>query len=1549
MQCFFDDVRVTAAEREVNLTNVTGLAAVGEVYAGVPLEFNIGLENTTGSSIVGLIHGFEVYSPDGATWDPIVIDTFSHGWPTRFDLHVELNNFSANGSVSDSAIIGAVSLIGTGFEDAFSDQAWRIETSVPMSDTGLHICIDSIFIPPAYEWTWNLSSSSNYYPGWDGPHCFKIVAGSPPEITNGTPFMSDNHCNTFIYDFDAIDPDGDPYWFEFMSGVGTLDTATGVWSYVPTPADVGQALSVTVQACDAIGCGTPWTMDLEFTNVRPVFTSGCNDTIDVIVGQQLQHQLTTSSGDCDPLVYAIIDAFPYPVGTFWQGPPPETFYFEPDASDIGLIAFIIEVTDDVETDTCEFWVNVTSGVTTTVSYNDSNELAKQTLVLDYPVGMSFTNPSPVDPVTLESISFELYKDPGTTCSSYPDLEVFIFPSATGVQDTLFSQVIPGASVCAGWSVADSVKQIDIPVLTTDTIVIDPAEGWIVGLWNKTTANDTVFLISDAVDTVSGIYLNDECSCWWDSPPRTLFTTTTPLDAIAWNLCFNFAFSTDVRGPSYLAGSPIDSVTWEYYDHFVSGWPLDNDITIDLNENYQDRIDSLVITGPGGGSYVFQSSNWSSDPDYKFTFTDTLMWTQTNSVKPFAILINGTEYHRNCYRCWEKPLRDAPWAATDTQFTDLANPDGLYQIDAAVPKISLSWSDTIPLLKWDFVNTVDLNTDVTQEVNINGNPDIISVDDSVRLIVFNQELFNQAIGVNAYEWGGDPTIAIVERPDTVLWSNDWRIINNATIAYVDLGVVQFSATGDVGIRGDFSVGAKLCNPSSDLCGTPSSPSYGGAQLRPTITPYAAIKATARVLWIVGKAKIRLKSLFQMAYPIDVDGITGGFTVSPAYDFDLKHSVKVKLLGVKVYKKKGTIHLYDEPPHPKTGDSIDFPLSDLWSDSELADNIWYGPSSMATSNDRQALMSTYVHRTGAELEEVYYSRLVNSSWTNPVPVTNSSSPKSNVKVEAYGPSSFAAVWEQHEGAFDTTGFTLDSMYVLMRHQEVIVSRYIAQTGSWSTPVRLTDDSNADGTPAVAGSGQKLSVVWARHDDVPSFDRTAFKIFRAFFNGSSWTAPEPLVASQTGSNIQPTIATDPLTGDAKVVWVHDQDGEIDTPGDRVLLAVTIDTGGVVSSPPDTIPTTLGPYSPIFAIGPSGEQVVCYERWGVNVHDQGDSTITDTVGIGDAVQIGSSLERGTGWMMLDVGDYLTTGYGTEPQVTVDEWGTAHLAYRTFEKGQPGEYDGEIGYTTCDLTDPGAVWTWPIWRTDDTLFTDMGDIACLPGGQVRIQYLSETFPTNVFSAGLDKIYEVVSQSLGDYTVPGNGVPVNPIAGVSIVFDEVYEEGYTTGSVNTSGPELPIELLPVPDDPPAFFNLATTADVGGPIELTLAFDHIEFKGNRSSLSLLQYQGEAWVDITTSVDLPSNTVTGTASELGIFVVATSAVCCVGTAGNVNGDSGDAVDISDLTKLVNHLFVTFEELECYGEANTNGDAQCNVDISDLTKLVNHLFVTFETLAPCNPPCD
>ena len=69
---------------------------------------------------------------------------------------------------------------------------------------------------------------------------------------------------------------------------------------------------------------------------------------------------------------------------------------------------------------------------------------------------------------------------------------------------------------------------------------------------------------------------------------------------------------------------------------------------------------------------------------------------------------------------------------------------------------------------------------------------------------------------------------------------------------------------------------------------------------------------------------------------------------------------------------------------------------------------------------------------------------------------------------------------------------------------------------------------------------------------------------------------------------------------------------------------------------------------------------------------------------------------------------------------------------------------------------------------------------------------------------------------------------------------------------------------------------------------------------------------------------------------------GVCGNINNDPLDQVNLTDLTVLVNHLFVTFQPLVDPTLADMNCDTKIN--LTDLTRLVNFLFVTFVPLSCC-----
>ncbi|UCC44421.1 MAG: PKD domain-containing protein [Candidatus Zixiibacteriota bacterium] len=76
--------------------------------------------------------------------------------------------------------------------------------------------------------------------------------------------------------------------------------------------------------------------------------------------------------------------------------------------------------------------------------------------------------------------------------------------------------------------------------------------------------------------------------------------------------------------------------------------------------------------------------------------------------------------------------------------------------------------------------------------------------------------------------------------------------------------------------------------------------------------------------------------------------------------------------------------------------------------------------------------------------------------------------------------------------------------------------------------------------------------------------------------------------------------------------------------------------------------------------------------------------------------------------------------------------------------------------------------------------------------------------------------------------------------------------------------------------------------------------------------------------------------------TYVTCCVGATGNVDGDPDDMVDIGDLTRLIDYMFISFDALDCREEANVNGIG--GVDMGDLTKLIDYLFISYVPLAEC-----
>ncbi len=79
------------------------------------------------------------------------------------------------------------------------------------------------------------------------------------------------------------------------------------------------------------------------------------------------------------------------------------------------------------------------------------------------------------------------------------------------------------------------------------------------------------------------------------------------------------------------------------------------------------------------------------------------------------------------------------------------------------------------------------------------------------------------------------------------------------------------------------------------------------------------------------------------------------------------------------------------------------------------------------------------------------------------------------------------------------------------------------------------------------------------------------------------------------------------------------------------------------------------------------------------------------------------------------------------------------------------------------------------------------------------------------------------------------------------------------------------------------------------------------------------------------------------------CCVGeTVGNMDNQPG-IVDMGDLTRIIDLLFISLDPIDCIEEGDVDLSGQpepemTDIDMTDLTVLIDHLFISLDPLPPC-----
>ncbi len=106
--------------------------------------------------------------------------------------------------------------------------------------------------------------------------------------------------------------------------------------------------------------------------------------------------------------------------------------------------------------------------------------------------------------------------------------------------------------------------------------------------------------------------------------------------------------------------------------------------------------------------------------------------------------------------------------------------------------------------------------------------------------------------------------------------------------------------------------------------------------------------------------------------------------------------------------------------------------------------------------------------------------------------------------------------------------------------------------------------------------------------------------------------------------------------------------------------------------------------------------------------------------------------------------------------------------------------------------------------------------------------------------------------------------------------------------------------------------------------------------------------------PQSIVEAGLDALTIFhVECTSGGCCgeftEGVTGNANCSDDGKLTLSDITRIIDRVYISKDVLCCEANGNTNGDVECQITLSDITKLIDAVYISHELPAACMIECE
>jgi hypothetical protein len=120
--------------------------------------------------------------------------------------------------------------------------------------------------------------------------------------------------------------------------------------------------------------------------------------------------------------------------------------------------------------------------------------------------------------------------------------------------------------------------------------------------------------------------------------------------------------------------------------------------------------------------------------------------------------------------------------------------------------------------------------------------------------------------------------------------------------------------------------------------------------------------------------------------------------------------------------------------------------------------------------------------------------------------------------------------------------------------------------------------------------------------------------------------------------------------------------------------------------------------------------------------------------------------------------------------------------------------------------------------------------------------------------------------------------------------------------------------------------------------------------VLRGSSESYRMTATAAQAMTNSGSSESFELSVGfwpVPAASGGCCGmyndGFTGNANCDAQGDVNLADITRLIDRVYISKLSLCCEENGDTNGDGQ-GPNLSDITRLIDHVYISKQPTAAC-----